>query len=56
MGAKTLKRILASGFIVAGGATIFTWVWPDDGSLVFSSLAVLSAVLSVVVLVSVWQN
>lgn len=56
MGAKTLKRILASGFIAAGGAAIFGWVWPDDGSLLFSTLAVMSAVLSIVVLVSLWQK
>ena len=56
MGAKTLKQVLTSGFIVAGGVAIFTWVWPDDGSLLFEGLAVLSAVLSVVVVVSVWQK
>lgn len=56
MGAKTLKRILASGFIAAGGAAIFTWVWPDDGAVLFEGLAVLSAVLSLVVVVSVWQK
>ena len=56
MGAKTLKRIMASGFVVLGGATLFTWIWPDDGSILFSSLAVMSAVLGVVVVVSLWQK
>lgn len=57
MGAtKTLNRVLASGFILAGAAAIFSWVWPDDGSLLFSGLAVISAVLSVIVLVSLWQK
>jgi hypothetical protein len=56
MRAKTLKRVLASAFIVAGGAAICSWVWPDDGSFLFSSLAVMSAVLSLVVVVSLWHK
>lgn len=56
MGAKTLKRGLASAFVAVGGATLFTWIWPDDGSVLFSGLALLSAALSVVVVVSLWQK
>ena len=56
MGAKTLKRVLASGFVIAGGAAIFMWVSPDDGSILFSTLAILSAVLGTVVVVSLWQK
>ena len=56
MGAKTLKRVLASGFIVVGGAAIFSWVWPEDGSFVLRGLAVLAAALSMVVLASLWQK
>ena len=56
MGAKTLKRVLASGFIVAGGAAIFRWVWPDDGSFLFVTLAIMAAVLSLFVVVSLWQK
>jgi hypothetical protein len=56
MGAKTLKRAVASGFVIAGGAGIFMWVWPDDGSILFSSLAVMSALLGTVVVVSLWQK
>ena len=52
MGAKTLKRILASGFVVIGGAALFTWIWPDDGSILFSSLAVAWCWLAVRVLAS----
>lgn len=56
MGAKTLKRVLASGFVIAGGAAIFTWVWPEDGSILFSALAIMSALLGMVVVVSLWQK
>lgn len=57
MGAsKTLKQILASAFVAAGGVAIFTWIWPNDGSLLFAALAVLSAVLSLAVVASLWQK
>ena len=56
MGAQTLKRVMASAFVAVGGAALFMWSWPDDGSLLFSGIAVLSAELSVVVVVSLWQK
>jgi hypothetical protein len=56
MGAKTLKRVLASAFVVIGGAAIVMWVWPEDGSILFSSLAVMSALLGSAVVVSLWQK
>ena len=56
MGAKTLKRVLASAFVIIGGAAIVMWVWPEDGSVLLSSLAVMSALLGTVVVVSLWQK
>ena len=56
MGAKTLKRIMASAFVAVGGAALFVWIWPDDGSVLFSGIAVLSAALSLVVIASLWQK
>jgi hypothetical protein len=55
-GSKTLTRVLASGFILAGGAATFFWVWPEDGSLALSGIAILSAVVSVAVVASLWKQ
>lgn len=56
MGAQTLKRIMASAFVAVGGAALFICTWPEDGSVLFSGLAVLSAALSLVVVASLWQK
>ena len=51
-----LTRALASGFILAGGAAICAWIWPEDGSLVVSGVAILTFAVSVLVVASVWKN
>jgi hypothetical protein len=56
MSAKTLKRVMASGFVAVGGAALFIWIWPNDSSIAFEGVAVMSAMLSVVVVVSLWQK
>ena len=56
MGAQTLKRIMASAFVTVGGAALFIWIWPEDDSVLFSGIAVLSAALSLVIVASLWQK
>jgi|tagenome__1003787_1003787.scaffolds.fasta_scaffold20931840_2 hypothetical protein len=51
-----LTRGLASGFVLAGGAAICAWMWPEDGSLITSGAALLAFVVSVAVVASVWKK
>jgi hypothetical protein len=51
-----LTRALASGFILAGGAAICAWIWPEDGSVVVSGVAILTFAVSVLVVASVWKK
>ena len=53
---KTLTRVLASGFVVAGGAAMFLWIWPDDASLFRAGVAILSVAVSLVVLATFWKK
>jgi hypothetical protein len=51
-----LTRVLASGFVLAGGAATFSWLWPGDESLFPSAVAVLSVVVSLLVVASLWKK
>jgi hypothetical protein len=51
-----LTRVLASGFVIAGGAATFTWLWPEDDTLFPSTVAVLSALISLLVVASLWRR
>jgi membrane protein YdbS with pleckstrin-like domain len=51
-----LTRGLASGVLLAGGVAICAWMWPADGSLVLSSVAIVTVVVSLAVVASLWKK
>lgn len=48
--------MLASGFILLGGAATLVWLWPEEESVVLKAVAVLSALVSLAVVASLWKK
>jgi hypothetical protein len=56
--AGVLVKALASGFVLAGAAAIFFWFWPGEAEAghIRAGVAVLSALIGVAVVVSLWRS
>jgi len=52
----TLTRAMVSALVVAVAVGIVIWVWPDDGSWLQAGLVVLSVMVSIAVLISLWKK
>jgi len=55
-GQKTLNRGLASGLVLVAASAIVAWVWPDDGSWFQSGVAIVSAAVSLLVVIALWKK